>query len=84
MWETIVLCLIFGIMIIFSFSLGLYYGQKLTKNEIIEVPNINPVKAISNEIERHEDKKRQNEMDIILSNIDNYDGSGLGQRDIPM
>lgn len=83
MIEAIILCTIFGVFIIVSYSLGLKNGQRLSKNEEVVVPNVNPVKVVTEEIEKHEEKKKQQAYEIMMSNIDNYDGTGLGQQDIP-
>lgn len=81
--ETIVLLFLFGIFIILSYTLGLKNGQKLKNNEEIKIPEINPVKIVRNEIETFEQKKKQDAYDTMMANIDNYDGTGLGQKDIP-
>lgn len=83
MWESIILCTIFGVFILVAYSLGLKNGQRLSKNEEVVVPNVNPVKVVTEEIEKHEEKKKQEAYEIMMSNIDNYDGTGLGQQDIP-
>lgn len=83
MWETVILCTIFGVFILLAYTLGLKNGQKLYKNEDIALPNINPVTAINKEIEKHEERKEQEKLNILMTNIDNYDGTGLGQIDIP-
>ena len=87
MIEAIVLCTIFGtffgVFIIVAYSLGLKNGQRISKNEEVVVPNVNPIKVITEEKERHEEKKKQEAYEIMMSNIDNYDGTGLGQKDIP-
>lgn len=83
MWESIILCIIFGVFILVAYSLGLKNGQRLSKNEEVVIPNVNPVKAVTEEIEKHEEKKKQEAYEIMISNIDNYDGTGLGQKDIP-
>ena len=83
MIEAIILCTIFGVFILVAYSLGLKNGQKLSKNEEVVVPNVNPVKVVTEEIEKHEEKKKQQAYEIMMSNIDNYDGTGLGQKDIP-
>lgn len=83
MIEAIILCTIFGVFIIVSYSLGLKNGQRLSKNEEVVVPNVNPVKVVTEEIEKHEEKKKQQAYEIMMSNIDIYDGTGLGQQDIP-
>ena len=81
--ETIALLFLFGIFIIVAYTLGLKNGQKLKNNEEIKIPEINPVKIVRNEIETFEQKKKQDAYDTMMANIDNYDGTGLGQKDIP-
>ena len=80
--ETIALLFLFGVFIILAYTLGLKNGQKLKNNEEIKIPEINPVKIVRNEIETFEQKKKQDVFDTIMANIDNYDGTGLGQKDI--
>lgn len=81
--ETIALLFLFGVFIILTYTLGLKNGQKLKNNEEIKIPEINPVKIVRNEIETFEQKKKQDAYDTMMANIDNYDGTGLGQKDIP-
>lgn len=81
--ETIALLFLFGVFIILAYTLGLKNGQKLKNNEEIKMPEINPVKIVRNEIETFEQKKKQDAYDTMMANIDNYDGTGLGQKDIP-
>ena len=81
--ETIALLFLFGAFIILSYTLGLKNGQKLKNDEEIKIPEINPVKIVRNEIETFEQKKKQDAYDTMMANIDNYDGTGLGQKDIP-
>ena len=83
MWESILLCTIFGVFILVAYSLGLKNGQRISKNEEVVVPNVNPIKVITEEKEKYEEKKKQEAYEIMMSNIDNYDGTGLGQQDIP-
>lgn len=82
--EVILFCCIFGLFILASYTLGLRNGQKLAKREEITMPEMNPVKVINKQIESVEQKKEQKAFDIMMSNIDNYDGTGLGQKDIPL
>lgn len=81
--ETIALLFLFGVFIILAYTLGLKNGQKLKNNEEIKIPEINPVKIVRNEIETFEQKKKQDAYETMMANIDNYDGTGLGQKDIP-
>ena len=87
MIEAIILCIIFGtffgVFILVAYSLGLKNGQRLSKNEEVIVPNVNPLKVITEEIEKHEERKKQQIEEINSYNIDHYDGTGLGQKDIP-
>lgn len=83
MIEAIILCTIFGVFILVAYSLGLKNGQRISKNEEVVVPTVNPIKVITEEKEKYEEKKKQQAYEIMMSNIDNYDGTGLGQQDIP-
>jgi len=83
--ETLLMCTIFGVFIWSSFLLGLHYGSKVKKDEKIEIPN--PTKIVTKHIEEKKYKeqtgKEQEIEEINLYNIDNYDGTGLGQKDFP-
>lgn len=87
MIEVIVICIIFAILNFFAFVLGLHYGSKVKNNEPIEMPKLNPVKIVKENIrENKESKVKEKEQlieEINLYNIDNYDGTGLGQREFP-
>ena len=83
MIEAIILCTIFGVFILISYTLGLRNGQRLSNNKEIKSPIVNPIEVVTKEIEKHEDNKKQEILDVMMSNIDNYDGTGLGQIDIP-
>ena len=86
--ETIIGYIVFGIFILISFSLGLYYGFKLKNEEPINAPKIpNPIKALQEHKEVKEMKKQlekdQEIMNINLENIENYNGSEIGQKEFP-
>lgn len=72
-----------GIFMLLSFVLGAYVGQRVVKGESIEV---NPIKAIEEHKEEKKARKQieqeKSKFDIMLENIDNYDGTGIGQKDI--
>jgi len=75
------------ILIFLAFMFGLHYGSKVKKNEVIDKPELNPVKVVKKTINesKAEAKKNKEQMidDINLHNIDNYNGTELGQQDIP-
>lgn len=67
--------------------IGAKIGQKVVKGEPIELPQMNPIEAIrenkqKNEQRRAEERERRRE-DILLHNIDIYDGTSNGQREVP-
>ena len=82
MLETIVLCTVFGVFILLSYTLGLRNGQKLSKNEEVKMPEINPITIVNNEKQKYEERKKQDALEVMLDNIENYDPSGIGQNDI--
>lgn len=87
MIDVIIICTIFGVFIMVSFGVGMNAAIKIMKGQEIKVPNLNPISVVSNSIREHQEqkdvKKEQEKLEIIAQNIDNYDGTGLGQRDIP-
>lgn len=67
-----------------SFVLGARLGQKVVKQEKIE---INPVKVVKESITEHKEIKAKEEEEeyykALYQNIDNYTGDSIGQVDIP-
>ena len=82
--ETIVICALFGIFILISFITGLSYGVKLRNNDKIET--INPIKTLNNAIKNKKaqtkEEEKNQELETMLENIDNYDGTEIGQKEI--
>lgn len=72
-----------GITNILCFVIGAKVGQKVSKGETIEMPNVNPMEAIRREADRREAEKEQSRIETILYNIDNYNGTSAGQKDVP-
>lgn len=69
------------------FVIGAKVGQMAVKGEPVSVSVPNPISAV---IERRERKEAMEEVnrerekiDTILENIDNYDGTPFGQKDVP-
>lgn len=81
--ELVLFCCVFGLFIMASYTLGLRNGQKLARKEEVKMPNLNPIEIVNNQIEKHEERKEQSVIDIMMENINNYDGTGIGQQDIP-
>lgn len=81
----ILLILTVGALNIACFFIGAKVGQTVAKGETIKAPKveINPINAIREHEERKEAKKKQERVDTILRNIDNYNGTSSGQEDVP-
>lgn len=75
--------IVFGVFMNISFILGAYVGQKVVKGENIE---INPIKVIDEYKEEKKVKEKiaeeESKFDIMMNNIDSYDGTGIGQKDL--
>ena len=73
--------IVFGVFMIISFILGAYVGQKVVKGENIE---INPIKVIDEykEEKKAKEKIAEEESKFDIMNIDSYDGTGIGQKDL--
>ena len=66
-----------------SFLVGAKVGQAVSKGEKIEPPTVNPLKVYR----EHEAKKvaqaEQDKVAVIMSNIESYNGTSDGQKDVP-
>lgn len=80
--ETIILVLLMGGMNLLAFLIGARTAQKVDKGEEITLPTLNPMEAYREHRERVEAHKEQERLNTMLENIDNYDGTGTGQKDI--
>ena len=80
----ILLCTVFGVFILLSFVIGVRIGQKVNNDEPIR---LNPVRVIDEYKEEKEVKRQikeaESKLNVMFDNIDTYDGTGLGQKDIP-
>ena len=77
----VVTILAMGFVCVACFLIGAKVGQTVAKGEPVEMPN--PVKAIKVHQAKKEAEFQQSKVDTILENIDNYDGTGYGQKDVP-
>lgn len=65
------------------FIMGGKIFQQAVKGEKIGVNVPNPVKAVQSVIDNFEESKEQDRYKTIMENIDNYNGTPLGQKDLP-
>ena len=79
----ILLVLTVGALCIGCFIVGAKVGQTVSRGEVIETPTLDPLKAYREHEARREAKAEQDRMDTILQNIESYDGTSNGQKDVP-
>ena len=65
------------------FLIGAKVGQAVTKGERVELPNISPMQAVRDHRAKKEAEFAQSRIDIILRNIESYDGTDYGQEEVP-
>lgn len=80
---TALTILVTGTLCIACFYIGAKVGQTASQGEKIEIPTINPMKIIQERQEKRATEEEKNRIDTILRNIDTYDGTALGQQDVP-
>ena len=78
----ILIILTVGTLNVVCFLFGAKVGQKVVKNEPIEIPSLNPLKAYREAQERREADREADKLDTILQNIEAYDGTGARQKDV--
>lgn len=80
--ETILLALVIGTLCTACFLIGATVGFRVQKGETpVEAPK-NPVDALTERKDKRQARAEKERIDTILRNIDNYDGSGLGQEEV--
>ena len=82
--ETILLIATVGTLNVVCFFIGAKVGQTVSKGKEIETPKISsPVTLYKAHREAKEAEAEKNRLDVILANIERYDGTGAGQEDVP-
>ncbi len=71
-----------GTLCIVCFLIGANVGQKVAKGEQIELPTLNPMKAIREHQDRKEAQREADKFETLMHNIDAYDGTSNGQKDV--
>ena len=74
---------VMGLTNIACFVIGAKVGQTASKGETIETPTVNPMKAYREREAKKEAQMEQDKIATIMQNIENYDGTGNGQKDVP-
>jgi hypothetical protein len=78
----IIALLALGALNALTFALGAKIGQAVVKGEKVEVPSLNPFEAYKKHEAKKEAEMEQEKFDTIMQNIECYDGTGKGQKDV--
>jgi hypothetical protein len=81
MTDAVIIALT-GFLNIVCFVIGAKVGQAVSKYEKVEMPNLNPFKAIRESQARKAAQAEEDRKNTILQNIERYDGTGKGQKDV--
>lgn len=74
--------LVVGTLCIVCFLIGAKVGQTTSNGEPIELPSLNPMKAIREHQEKKQAEREQDRFDTLMHNIDAYDGTSNGQKEV--
>lgn len=80
--EIILTILVVGTLNLACFFVGARVGQKVVKGEEIELPSLNPMTAYREAQGRKQAEREAERNDLIMQNIENYDGTSAGQKDV--
>lgn len=78
----VLLILAIGFVCMACFLMGAKVGQAVANGEKVELP-VNPIPSAKERQAKQEAEFEQNRLNTILHNIDRYDGTGYGQKDVP-
>ena len=82
----VILIIAVGLMNIICLFFGVWIGQKTSRGEKVEVKTtleaLNPVKLYRDSQEKRAARKEQEKLNTILDNIENYNGTSIGQKDV--
>lgn len=81
--DIILTILAVGTLNIACFFVGARVGQKVSRGEAIKMPSVNPAEKIQERKDKKANRTEQDRINAILRNVERYDGTSLGQEDIP-
>ena len=74
---------VMGAVNVLCFLIGAKVGQQVSKGEEVKLPSMNPLEAYKKHEAKKEAEMEQNRIDTIMRNIEVFDGTPNGQRDVP-
>ena len=82
MIENIIMLFGLGALNTVCFFIGAKIGQKVVKGEEIKAPEITIPTPIRDYQKKKQAEAEQNKIDTILQNIETYNGTSAGQKDV--
>lgn len=82
MIGNIMMIVCLGALNIVCFFIGAKIGQKVVKGEEIKAPEITIPTPIRDYQKKKQAEAEQNKIDTILQNIEAYNGTSAGQKDV--
>lgn len=82
--EVMLLAVFVSLSNLICLIVGVKVGQKAYRGEEVSMKLPNPVEKVQSFKVSQEKKKEQEAVETMLHNIDVYDGTGLGQREISL
>ena len=79
----VLLLVVMGAVNILCFMIGARVGQQVAKGESIKLPSVSPMEAVREHRNKKEADMEQSKLDTILANLESYDGTSNGQKDVP-
>lgn len=80
----ILLIAVVGTLNVVCFFIGAKVGQTVANGKEVEVPKIpNPIAAYEHHIEKKEAEAEKKRLEVILGNVERYNGTDYGQEDVP-
>lgn len=83
----LLLLLVMGAVNVACFVIGAKVGQATAKGEEVKLPVVKPVEPVqehqAQNVAEQEAQMDKSQLETILQNIDNYDGTDEGQVDVP-
>ncbi len=81
--DIILIILTVGALNVVCFLIGAKIGQTVAKGDTVELPSVDPIKAIRERKDRKTARQKQDRLDTIMRNIERYDGTPQGQEEVP-
>lgn len=82
MIENILMLLMLGTLNIVCFFVGAKIGQKVVKGEEIKAPKISIPTPIQDYRKKKQAEYEQEKIDTIMQNVESYNGTPAGQKDV--